>query len=90
MTATGVNLTEKRLLSVIELQAYTGLKSRVYATQWGKDIGAAVRIGRRLFFDRYVVDREVDKIRAQTVRAMNQKASQPMEVVEQSQKGVEA
>lgn len=87
MTDTGVNLTEKRLLSVLEFQAYTGIKSRGYATQWGKSIGAAVYIGRRLFFDRHVVDREVDKLRAQTVKALNQNAERQTIAVVEGQKG---
>lgn len=54
-------LNWKRLLSVKELMAYSGLgKSR--AAAWGKEIHAEKRIGRRVFYDRRIVDRAIDSI----------------------------
>lgn len=64
MRAARINLTEKRLLSVRELCIYTS-RGRNQATEWGRKIGAEVRFGKRVFFDRYVIDREIDKIIAQ-------------------------
>ena len=56
MTADNRRIDEKRLLSVKDLQWYVGLgKNR--ATEWGRKIGAERRIGKRVFFDREIVDR---------------------------------
>lgn len=52
---------DKRLLSVKELCSYTG-RGRNQATAWGREIGAAVQFGKRVFFDRHVVDGEIDKL----------------------------
>lgn len=64
MRETRNSLTEKRLLSIKDLCAYTG-RGRNQATAWGREIGAEVKFGKRVFFDRYVVDRAIDRILAQ-------------------------
>ena len=54
-------MDNKRLLNVAELQEYVGLgKSK--SIEWGKAIGAEKRIGRRLLFDRVIVDKAIDEL----------------------------
>lgn len=65
----------KRLLTVKELMEYTG-RGRTQATQWGRDIGAAVQFGRHVVFDRLIIDREVDRLRDENARK-----TKPLEVV---------
>ena len=49
------NITGKRLLNRRELCAYIGMgQSR--GVEWAKGIGAAMRIGGRLLFDKCVID----------------------------------
>ncbi len=53
----------KRLMNVSELCEYISMgKSR--AVTWGKAIGAEKRIGRRLLFDRVIVDKAIDELHA--------------------------
>lgn len=50
----------KRLLNTKELCNYIGMgESR--GVEWAKGIGAAKRIGRRLLFDRYIIDKALDE-----------------------------
>lgn len=58
---TEISLNQKRLLDVKELSAYTGMSPN-FSAAWGKQIGAAVRIGRRVFYDRYRIDEEINNI----------------------------
>ncbi|GEM_PF-1381071 len=61
-TAAVMNILNwKRLLSVKELMAYSGL-GRNRAAEWGKEIHAEKRIGRRVFYDRLIVDKAIDSI----------------------------
>ena len=56
-------MENKRLLNVNELCEYIGMgKTRTIA--WGKAIGAEKRIGRRLLFDRVIVDKAIDELKA--------------------------
>ena len=55
------NLTEKRLLDVKELGKYCGI-GICTAREWGRDIGAERRIGRRVLYDRVAVDKEIDRM----------------------------
>lgn len=55
------NFLEKRLLSVKELTTYTGMSPN-FSAAWGKKIGASVRIGRRVFYDRLIVDDVISSI----------------------------
>lgn len=57
------NINDKRLLSVKELCIYTG-RGRNQAIAWGREIGALIRFqgNRRMFFDRHIVDRAIDKM----------------------------
>ena len=55
-----MNTQNKRLLNVVELCEYIGL-GKTKATEWGKAIGADKRIGRRLLFDRTIIDRAIDQ-----------------------------
>lgn len=55
------NETTARLLDLNELQMYAGL-GRNKAIEWGKSIKADVHIGRRVLYDRVVIDRALDEI----------------------------
>lgn len=71
----------KRLLTVKELMEYTG-RGRTQATQWGRDIGAAVQFGRHVVFDRLIIDREVDRLRdenTQKTKSLEVKDGEPHE-----------
>lgn len=54
-----MNLDGKRLLDVKELAAYTGL-GLTRAAEYGKALGAVYRIGRRVLYDRKIIDRAID------------------------------
>lgn len=51
----------KRLLNVSEFCLYTGL-GRTKGGAWAKEIGAVRHIGRRVLFDRVVIDRVIDEM----------------------------
>ena len=55
------NETTARLLDLNELQIYVGL-GRNKAIEWGKSIKADVHIGRRVLYDKSVIDRALDKM----------------------------
>ena len=55
----------KRLLSLKEFEEYVGL-GKTLGIPWAKKIGAVKRIGRRLLFDRVVIDRGIDDLAAST------------------------
>ena len=59
MTNDNRRIDEKKLLSVKDLQWYVGLGKN----EWGRNIGAERRIGKRVFFDREVVDRAIDALK---------------------------
>ncbi len=63
------NINDKRLLSVRDLCTYIN-RGRGQAMAWGRAIGAERRFtgNRRVFFDKYVVDRELDRMAAQCQR----------------------
>ena len=53
------NITGKRLLNRRELCAYIGMgQSR--GVEWAKGVGAAMRIGGRLLFDKCVIDKAIN------------------------------
>ena len=52
---------EPRLMNLAELQAYIGL-GRNKALDFGKASGARVSVGRRILYDRIVVDRYIDSL----------------------------
>ena len=54
-----MKLEEKRLLDVKELAEYTGL-GLTMAREFGKETGAVYRIGRRVLYDRHIIDRAID------------------------------
>lgn len=56
------NEMEKRLLDVDELCVYIGM-GRSKGVEWAKKIGASVRIGRRLLFDKNIIDKAIDEAR---------------------------
>lgn len=58
---TEVNSTNSRLMDTEELRAYTSL-GRNNAMKLGKEIGAEVRIGRRVLWDRRKVDEYVNSL----------------------------
>ena len=49
---------DKRLLNVHELRFYLGM-GECNAVKWAKGIGAERRIGRRLLFDKWVIDKAI-------------------------------
>ena len=51
----------KRLLDVRELCTYCGIGTCT-AREWGKEIGAERRIGRRVLYDRMAIDAEIDRM----------------------------
>lgn len=55
------NETTARLLDLNELQIYIGL-GRNKAIEWGKSIKADVHIGRRVLYDKSVIDRTLDRM----------------------------
>lgn len=55
------NDTKARLLSLSELQDYFSL-GRNKAIEWGKSIKADVHIGRRVLYDKSVIDRTLDRM----------------------------
>ncbi len=54
------NLSAKRLLGISELTDYIGV-GRCTAAEFGKKCGAVVRIGRRVLYDRTVIDQAIEK-----------------------------
>lgn len=54
------SINEKRLLSVKEAAAYTGIGT-VSLRAWAEQIGAIRRIGSRVLVDKYVIDAALDK-----------------------------
>ena len=55
------NDTKARLLSLSELQEYLSL-GRNKAIEWGKSIRADVHRGRRVLYDKSVIDRVLDRM----------------------------
>ena len=55
------NDTKARLLSLSELQGYLSL-GRNKAIEWGKSVEADVHIGRRVLYDKSVIDRALDRM----------------------------
>lgn len=51
----------KRLLNLEEFITYTSM-GRVKGKAWAKEIGAMKHIGRRVVFDRVVIDKVLDEI----------------------------
>lgn len=51
----------KRLLDIKELCTYCGIGTCT-ARDWGRDIGAERRIGRRVLYDRVAVDAAIDRL----------------------------
>lgn len=62
-----ISLNQKRLLNVKELGAYTGMSPN-YCAAWGKSVGVTYRIGRRVFYDRYAVDKVISESVGKNVR----------------------
>lgn len=54
-------IISKRMLQEPEMKLYTGL-GRNKAREFCKSIGATVRIGRRVLYDRCVIDQYFDSI----------------------------
>ena len=63
----------KRLLDVKELAAYCSI-GICTAREWGREIGAERRIGRRVLYDRVAVDKEIDRMgRGEASSALHEK-----------------
>ena len=58
----------KRLLRERELMQYLGV-GRSTARRFGAEVGAIVRFGRRVAYDRIIIDREINKKTGQAVQA---------------------
>lgn len=54
-------LKEKRLLNIKEVCIYTG-RGQVSARQYMDEIGATRKFGRRVLFDKTVIDAALDKM----------------------------
>lgn len=52
-----------RLLNVNELMEYMGI-GKTGAMRFGKEHGCIVRVGRRVLYDRELVDKAIDSLRA--------------------------
>lgn len=59
-TVKAIDISQKRMLSVTEAQGYTGLGA-TYLRKWAEEIGAVKKIGRRVLFDKTVIDDELSK-----------------------------
>lgn len=55
-----LEVSEKRLLTAKEAESYTGL-GRHSLRSWGENIRAIRKIGRRVLFDKTVIDSELSK-----------------------------
>ena len=53
--------SEKRMFDVTELAEYIGM-GVTRASQFGKKCGAAKRVGRRVLYDRKIVDAALDSL----------------------------
>lgn len=52
---------EVRLINTEELAAYVGI-GKAKAASFGKEAGAAVRLGSRLLFDKRIIDKKLDQL----------------------------
>ena len=59
--ATGTVCAESRLMDTEELRAYTNL-GRNNAMKLGEEIGAKVKIGKRVLWDRSKIDQYLDEL----------------------------
>lgn len=55
------DISQKRMLSVVEAQAYTGLGA-TYLRKWAKEIGAFKKLGRRVLIDKTVIDQALKQL----------------------------
>lgn len=56
-----IDISQKRMLSVTEAQAYTGLGA-TYLRKWAAEVGALKKIGKRVLIDKHVLDAVIDTI----------------------------
>lgn len=54
-------ILEVRMLGIKEVIAYLGV-GRNIATKWAKEMGAERRYGRRILYDKKVIDAHLDKM----------------------------
>ena len=59
----GGKLSDKRLLDALEIAEYTGM-GRNTARKFAEEAGALRRYGKRVLFDRLVLDRAIDDLAA--------------------------
>lgn len=57
------SIEQKRLLSIDEVSTYTGL-GKTRARSLMEEIGATVKYGTRVLFDKKVIDAAIDNMRA--------------------------
>lgn len=62
-TATGYSLEGKRMLSVKEMETYTGL-GRNAARRFAEDVGAVRKFGRRVLIDKNTLDLALNQMAA--------------------------
>lgn len=60
---TGYSLEGKRLLSVKEMETYTGL-GRNAARRFAEDVGAVRKFGRRVLIDKNMIDQALSQMAA--------------------------
>ena len=53
---------EIRLMGIEQLCAYIGL-GKTAAAEWGKRIGANVKLGKRSLYDKRIVDKAIDEMK---------------------------
>ncbi len=61
-----VFVSDKRLLTWSEGCSYTGL-GRSYFRTWSESIGAVIKLGKRVLFDKDVIDRMIDAAHLSTI-----------------------
>ena len=59
--ATNAITTKSRLMDTEELRAYTNL-GRNNAMKWGEEIGAKVKFGKRVLWDRVKIDQYLNEL----------------------------
>lgn len=62
-----IDISQKKMLSTKEAMSYYGL-SRVYLRAWATKLGAVKKIGRRVFYDKNIIDKFVEQLEPEPVK----------------------
>ncbi len=60
-------ISDKRLLTITEGTIYTGI-GRSSFRKWADEIGATVKFGSRVLFDKTIIDQKLDKISGMKIK----------------------